>query len=33
MEAAERTMKEDPAVKAGLMTGEVFGYSVALSRS
>ncbi len=33
MEAAERTLKEDPAVKAGIMTGEVFGYSVALSRS
>jgi uncharacterized protein YciI len=33
MEAAERTMKEDPAVKAGIMTGEVFGYSIALSRS
>ncbi len=33
MEAAERTMKEDPAVKAGIMTGQVFGFSVALSRS
>ena len=33
MEAAERTMKDDPAVKAGIMTGEVFGYSVALGRS
>ncbi len=33
MEAAERTMKDDPAVRAGIMTGEVFGYSVALTRS
>jgi uncharacterized protein YciI len=33
MEAAERTMRDDPAVKAGIMTGEVFGYSAALSRS
>lgn len=33
MEAAERTMRDDPAVKAGIMTGEIFGYSVALSRS
>jgi len=32
MEAAERTMKEDPAVKAGIMTGQVFGFSVALNR-
>jgi uncharacterized protein len=33
MEAAERTMTEDPAVKAGIMAGECFPYSVALSRS
>ena len=30
---AERTMRDDPAVKNGIMTAELFPYSVALSRS
>lgn len=31
--AAEKTMKDDPAVKNGLMTAELFPYTVALERS
>ena len=31
--AAEKTMRDDPAVKNGIMTAELFPYSVALSRS
>ena len=30
--AAEKVLSEDPAVKAGLMTGKVYSYQVALQR-